>query len=98
LYNMEVGGLAANAQVQARAVPVSNGEYDVHVLEASIRSGSIQAPRTGLICLENSYDLNRGQAISLDNLAEVRRIADRFRLPVFIDGARLFNAAEALGV
>jgi threonine aldolase len=48
--------------------------------------------------LENSHNRCVGAAIPPDYMARVREIADRHRLKVHLDGARVFNAAVALGV
>jgi threonine aldolase len=53
---------------------------------------------TGLICLENSANISGGGVLDLDYMQRVRAIADAHGLPVHLDGARIFNAAVALGV
>lgn len=96
ILNFEGAGLAAISGVQARAVPVVQGVYDVDELARSIQDANIQRPATGLICLESSYDLNGGFTSPLANLKGVGDVAKRAGLPVYLDGARIFNAAEAL--
>lgn len=96
--NLEGAGLAANAGVQVRCVPVEQGVYDTDALERTVRHGTLQEAPTGLISLEASYDLNSGYLTPLDNFREVRRIASAHGIPVYLDGARLFNTAHALGV
>lgn len=56
----------------------------------------IHFPKTGLICVETAH--SSGNVASLSNLSEIREIADKFGIPVHMDGARLFNAAAYLGV
>ena len=58
----------------------------------------VQRPRTSLICIENSFHLNRGLAIGKEAYDETIGIAKKNRLPIFLDGARIFNSASALGV
>jgi threonine aldolase len=53
---------------------------------------------TALICLETTHNDAGGAVIALDRLAAVRTAAAEHGIPVHIDGARLFNAAVALGV
>ncbi len=96
--NLEGAGLSANAGVQVRCVPVERGCYDTDALAAAVRPGNLQEARTGLISLEATYDLNGGYVTPLENYREVRRIADAHGIPVFLDGARLFNSAHALGI
>ena len=52
-------------------------------------------PPTSLICLESAHSL--GRSVPLPAMDEVRYIADEWKLPVHLDGARIFNAAAALG-
>ncbi|WP_120004068.1 threonine aldolase family protein [Nesterenkonia muleiensis] len=98
IRNLEAGGLAANSGVQIRCTPVHQGIYDADALEASIREAQLQVAATGLISLESTYDLNAGYVPSLENLREIHSISRRYDLPIYMDGARIFNAAEALGV
>ena len=53
---------------------------------------------TGLVHLETSHNQAGGAVLPLAHLASVRDLADRHGVPVHVDGARLFNAAVALGV
>src|SRR5699024_7146800 len=98
IYNLEVGGLAANSGVQVRAVPAERGEYPVNEIEAALRSRALQVSATSGIFLESTYNLNAGHVMSLANLAAIREVADRHGVFVYLDGARVFNAAIALDV
>ena len=64
-------------------------------MEATIRKTpeDIHSPRTALICLENAD--SDGLVMTPDYLQAVRDLADRYQIPVHMDGARLFNAAAA---
>ncbi len=98
LYNLEVAGLAALSQVQARSVSVKQGLYDLNEIEESIQPAGIQTAKTGLICLENTYNLNEGSVVPLENMKEIRELANAYGVPIYLDGARLFNAAAYLNV
>jgi threonine aldolase len=54
------------------------------------------APRTALVCLENTQNRCGGAAIPLASMREVSAVAREHGLAVHIDGARIFNAAAAL--
>ena len=93
----EVGGAAVIAGVQLRTLESKNGMLDPAQVEKAIRPGDdIHYPHTGLICVENAHGL--GTAIPLDNLKTIKMIGERYGIPVHMDGARIFNAAVALGV
>ena len=98
IFYSEVAGLAVLSGVQARTVPSIKGIMSAETIEAAIRPQDIHQPKTTLICLENSHNRAGGTCYSLDSLAAIRKMADRRKLPVHMDGARLFNAALDQGV
>lgn len=97
IYNLEGGGLAALAGAQVRPVqaPPRSG-LDLNVLEHAIRPGGIQSPRTRVLCLENTLDLNRGIPVTPEDQQAVSDLAHQHGAKVYLDGARVFNAAVAL--
>ncbi len=81
--------------------PVRNrpdGTMDLAEMEAAIRPDNPHYPRTRLITLENSHNYCGGVVVSPAYMAEVGALARRYSLKTHLDGARLFNAAVALGV
>jgi threonine aldolase len=98
IYNLEVGGLAALSQVQVRPIRASRGEFRDDAVRSAIRPPGLQAPVTRLLCLEDTYDLNRGIPLGPQYVERVSGIAKAHGLAVYLDGARIFNAAIALGV
>ena len=98
LYNLEVGGIAALSGVQARPVKSQMGRFDPRDIKKAIRPKGIQAPVTRVLCLENTYDLNTGFPLPPDYIGEMAAIAREHGMAVYLDGARIFNAAEALKV
>lgn len=98
MYNLEVAGLATLSQVQPRVIPVEKGYYNTTDIEEAIHSADVQIAKTGLISLENTYNLNEGSVVTLENMAEINQLAKKYDIPIFLDGARIFNAAAYLGV
>ena len=76
----------------------SRGRLDAGELRATIRPDDEHFPRTGLICLENTHNRCGGAVLSEEDLSSVRDIADQHGIPIHVDGARIFNAAVALGI
>ena len=91
----EAGAASVIAGVQTRPVPAPDGILSPF-LGRRLRRRDLHAPETSLICLENANSL--GRVVPLAEMDAVRKIADEWELPVHLDGARIFNAAEALGV
>ncbi|SCZ76372.1 GntG family PLP-dependent aldolase [Acidaminobacter hydrogenoformans] len=98
IFNLEVGGLAALSQVQTRSFPIPEGVYDLNYLEEHIQPKAIQTPKTALICLENTNNLNAGMVVPQANLDHVYQLAKDKGIFVHMDGARIFNASVKTGI
>ena len=90
--------MSAIAGVQPRTVRGTNGIFDPVELQKAIQTASVQVPRSTLLCLENSYHLNRGLALAPEEYADSIATAHNAGMAVFMDGARIFNTATALGI
>ncbi len=98
IYLNEVGGLAALVGAQAAVVPNQpDGTLAPADVTAAIRDEDVHHPRTRLICLENTQNICGGVVVAPAAMAATRELARRHGLKVHLDGARLFNAAVALG-
>lgn len=98
MYNLERAGLAQICGVQPRPISTENGKYDLDELEANILFDAMQVAPTSLVCLENTFDLNKGIVLDKDYIDDVCRIAHAHNVPVYMDGARILNAAIALNI
>ena len=99
VLHAEAGGAARLGSIQLRTVPnTPRGMLDLDAVEATIRGQNEHFPRTALICLENTHNRCGGGVITAEETAQVAEIARRHGIPVHLDGARIFNAAIALGV
>lgn len=96
IFMHEVGAAAVLSGVTVRQVDYPNCIPVPAMVEAAIRPDDIHEPPTSLICLENA--LANGRLVPVETIAEIRSIADEHGLNVHLDGARVFNAAAALGV
>jgi threonine aldolase len=76
----------------------SKGRLDLAEARAAIRPDNEHYPRTGLICVENTHNRAGGTVQNEEDLAGVRDLANKYGLPLHMDGARVFNAAVKLGV
>ncbi len=94
----EAGAAAALAGVQIRAVMPQNGHYlTVADIAPRIRVGDdIHEPQTTLILLENA--LSDGTVMPVQAMLDIATLAHEHGIPIHLDGARIFNAALALGV
>ena len=94
----EAGGLASLAGVTLHALQnTSSGSLDADEVRSSINLSSKDWPKTGMLTLENTQNLEGGLALNRDQLKVIADIAHNHELPFHIDGARLFNAVVYLG-
>jgi threonine aldolase len=90
----EAGAASVIAGVQTRPISAPDGILPGGEIEKRLRRRDLHAPETSLICLENAHSL--GKAAPMAAMDEARRIADSWKLPIHLDGARIFIAAVAL--
>ncbi|XP_016122781.1 probable low-specificity L-threonine aldolase 2 [Sinocyclocheilus grahami] len=101
IHVYEQGGSAQLAGVHSATVTtLSNGTFDLDQLISKIRHGypDPHYPRSRLVCVENTHNIQGGRVLPLSFLQELRSVADNFGLTVHMDGARVMNAAVALGI
>jgi len=98
IYMNEVGGLAVIGGLMPRTVPGELGWIRPEDLEAAIRPPNIHFPRTSLVCVENTHNAAGGIPLTPEQLKADWEVAKSHDLNVHMDGARIFNAAVALGV
>jgi len=94
-YRYEAGGGAVLGSIQPQAVANRpDGTLDLAEVEAAIKPDDPHFARTRLLALENTVG---GRAIARRYLEDALALARRRGLATHLDGARLFNAAVALG-
>ena len=95
----ETGGASGLGGLHMRTVKNdADGTLPLADIEACIRpEGNPHFPRTGLVCLENTQNRCSGRVLTAGYTAQVVELAQRHHVPVHMDGARIFNAAVALG-
>ena len=98
IFFYEQGGSAAIANIHSRTVANQpDGTMALEDIRAAIRADNIHFPVTRLIAIENTHNRCSGTPIGLDYMAAVKDLADRHGMKIHVDGARIFNAAQALG-
>ncbi len=97
IYWYEVGGISAIAGLQPWPLKSSRGALNPEELEAAIRPKNIHFAEPSLVCLENTHNRHGGTIITPSQIEAVKRVAEVHSLKLYMDGARIFNAAVALG-
>jgi threonine aldolase len=97
VFNYEVGGAAVVGHVQTRPIATAHGFLSAEQVRDAIRPANIHLAVTGLVCIENTHNRHGGTCCTPEDIAAVADVAHAAGVPVHLDGARLFNAAVALG-
>jgi threonine aldolase len=98
LLDWELAMVAWFSGCVVRALDVPDGILTWDILAPRIKPLSQHAAPTGCIEIENTHNMAGGRVYPLDTIEELCEGAHAEGLAVHMDGARVFNAAEALGV
>ncbi len=98
VYHYEQGAFAQLSGLVARTVAGEGGVLKVEQLEGLIRPANDHFVRTQLVCIENTHNRWGGRIQPQVEVEKICRWAAQHALKSHLDGARLWNAAVALGV
>lgn len=100
IYNFEMATMSAFSGALARPIHSNDGSgiltWD-EIAGAIHHNTAYYVAPTGLIALENSHNLAGGSVLTRERTEDICARAHEIGLPVHLDGARIFNAATALG-
>ena len=100
IYNFEMATMSAFSGALARPVKSNDGSgiltWD-EIAGALHHNTAYYVAPTALIALENSHNLAGGSVLTRARTEDICARAHEKNLPVHLDGARIFNAAAALG-
>ncbi|MBV8202134.1 MAG: threonine aldolase family protein [Acidobacteria bacterium] len=94
---LEMGAMSALSGLVPRTLDSPQGLLDPAAVEAAVSPGTGSRQGTCLLAVENSHNLAGGSVYDRAHLEALLAVAGRHGLPAHLDGARIWNAAEALG-
>lgn len=95
IIHHEVGSIASIAGVLPISIEAPRGILSASQLQGKVKSGAYDMATTTLVSVENTIG---GYCYPLENLEGIRDFADTHGLKVHMDGARIFNAQQAMGI
>jgi threonine aldolase len=98
VFNYEMAMMAHFSGVVPRTVVAPDGILTWNHVESKLKTRSYHAAKTGLVSLENTHNMAGGTITPPNVFDEVCDNTHAAGLPVHLDGARVFNAAVALGL
>jgi threonine aldolase len=97
IYQNEMDASFVLGGIVPRLVPNRDGLPSLDDIKTAVRPQGMHA-RTALVCIENSHNNCGGTVITAAQTNAIGEFAHELGLRVHLDGARIFNAAAALGV
>ena len=99
IFYYEQGGAAAVGGVHPRTVPnAADGTVDLNDVAHAIRGSDQHFPVTRLIAVENTHNRRGGAVLPTEYMDAIGDFAHEQGVKLHVDGARIWNAAVALGV
>ncbi|HPI37810.1 MAG TPA: GntG family PLP-dependent aldolase [Ignavibacteriaceae bacterium] len=99
IFNYESASPSAISGIQLYPVKGSYGVMPVNDVEEAIRPiSAYYMPRTKVIAVENTHNRASGAIIPLENIVELKKLAEKHNLYFHLDGARIWNASVATGI
>jgi threonine aldolase len=99
IFKYESGSAAALSGIQLQLVEGKNGVFTAEQIEPLIRPESAYyMPRTKLIEVENTHNVAGGTIHPIENIINLRKLADKYSLKMHLDGARIWNAHVETGI
>ncbi len=98
IFNYEMAAMAVISGVLPRAIAAPDGILSWDLVHPALSPKIYYRAQTGLITLENTHNMAGGTVYTVAQIREICGQAHERGIPVHMDGARVFNAATALGV
>jgi threonine aldolase len=98
IANSEVGGAARLGGLTLRPIVGIKGKIQPEQVAATVRPENVHYAHTTLLAIENTHNASGGTVLSVAEFNALVEVARAHGLKVHVDGARVFNAAVALGV
>ena len=98
IYRYEGGAPAALCGLLVTCLDAPRGWLEWDQVEQALNPDNVHCAPPRLICLENTHNSQGGTILPPSLFQASRVFADKYNLKIHLDGARIFNAAVALGV
>src|SRR5438445_9586508 len=99
IARVEAGSAAALSGVSAHEIAApSRGLLTADAVAAALEPDPYEVEVIDLLALENTHQAGGGTVMPVEEMRAVHKVAQDRGLPVYLDGARIFNAAVAAGV
>ncbi|HJP67012.1 MAG TPA: threonine aldolase family protein, partial [Actinomycetota bacterium] len=96
--DVEVSSAAAMSGIAFMGLHAPRGLLSAEMVADALRPDPYDVAVVDLVSVENTHNHGGGSVLPLDEMRGIRKAADEAGVPVYLDGARIFNASVASGV
>ncbi len=98
IYKNEVGAPSALSGVQLHVVYGNKGVFTAEEIEPEIPVPDVHHPTMTVIAVENTHTTAGGTVFPIAEVKKLRNLANKYKIKMHLDGARLWNACIATGL
>jgi len=99
IFQYESGSPAMLSGLSMNLIEGINGVITPEEVEPLIRpTSAYYMPRTKVIEVENTHNVAGGVVHPIENIRDLKTLADKYNLRTHLDGARLWNASAVSGI
>ncbi|MBL7740208.1 MAG: aminotransferase class I/II-fold pyridoxal phosphate-dependent enzyme [Chitinophagaceae bacterium] len=95
VYQYEGGGIAFNSGASVKLLHGDRGRITAQQIKEAINPDDPHRAHTSLVCLENTSNRGGGSCYDFNEIRKIKTVCDEHRIPLHLDGARLWNALVA---
>ena len=92
---VEVTSAAAMSGIAFKGIVAERGQLTAEMVEEALEPDPYGVEVVDLLSLENTHQVGGGTVMPIDELRGIRKVAQEAGVPVYLDGARIFNAGAA---
>src|SRR3989441_1211554 len=94
---VEVTSAASLSGIAFAPTAAPRGQLTADMVAEALRPDPYDVEVIDLVSLENTHQIGGGTVMPVDELRAIRKVAQEAGVPVYLDGARIFNASAASG-
>ena len=95
--SVEVSSAAVLSGIAYRGLHAPRGQLTAEMVGEALQPDPYKVRVVDLVSLENTHQVGGGTVMPIDELRSIRKVAQEASVPVYLDGARIFNASVASG-
>jgi threonine aldolase len=98
VITVEKNSAASLSGISYRPIVAERGILTPEAVEAALRPDPLDVRVVDLVAVENTHQVGGGAVLPLENLRGIKKVAEEAGVPLYMDGARIWNASAASGV